>query len=304
MTDSSDLLEATRKDLARLLGAEPEEIVVTRSSSEAINIVIQGLPLQVGDEVVASDQDYTAVDQVLNQRARYDGIVVSRVSLPLDPADDEEIVRLFEAKITPRTRLILVSHLVHLSGQILPAAKLCALGRRHGIPVFVDAAHSFCQIDFSVDLNCDYLCASLHKWLGTPLGSGLLYVRKLERFGNRPDSIHAGIREAVRWHEALGTPVKQARLSYLQRSWTEPLRLVPGFRVLTPRAPGHSGALGLLAHESIPAEVLCERLMRENRIFTSVQKLPSVAGVRIVPGLPTSLKEITALLEALTELRN
>src|SRR2546430_8371557 len=171
--------------------------------------------------------------------------------------------------------------MIHVTGQILPAKNLCALARRHGIPVLVDAAHSFAQIDFSIrDLECDYLGASLHKWLGAPLGTGFLYVRKemirtlrplfgdthspaddirrLEHFGNRPDSVHAGLREAIRCHEALGTPVKQARLAHLHRSWAGPVRALPHFQVFTPRAQGRYGAIGLLALEGVAAQALSE----------------------------------------------
>jgi selenocysteine lyase/cysteine desulfurase len=320
--ESVGLLEAARTELARLAGADVEEIVITRNSSESINIVIQGIFLESGDEVVCSDQDYSAMDQVLEQRSRNEGIRLRRVALPLDPLDDDEIVRQFEAEITPRTRLICVTHLIHLTGQVLPVEKLCALARRHGIPVFVDAAHSFAQIDFSVGgMGCDYLCASLHKWLGAPLGTGLLYVKKdkiagvrplygdtqnpvdnirrLEHFGNRPDSANAGLREAIRWHWALGTAVKRARLAYLHRSWAEPLRTFPRFRVLTPRTAGRYGAIGLLTLEGVPVESLSEYLMKDHRIFTAVQKHPAVSGVRVTPGLPTSQEHISRLLAAL-----
>jgi len=317
--ESTNLLEAARSDLARMAGADAEEIVITRNASEALNIVIQGIALEPGDEVVCSDQDYTAMDQAWEQRARNEGIRLRRVTLPLDPGDDGEILRLFEAEITARTRLIHVTHMIHLTGQILPAEKLCALGRQRGIAVLVDAAHSFAQIDFSIRaLDCDYLGASLHKWLGAPLGTGLLYVRadrisslrplfgdthypvdnirRLERFGNRPDSAHAGIREAVRWHLALGTAVKQARLAHLHRTWAETLRSWPRFRVLTPQAAGRYGAIGLLSLDGAPAEALVDYLLEEHKIFTVAMKLRSETAVRVTPGLPTSRAHIDRLL--------
>jgi selenocysteine lyase/cysteine desulfurase len=320
--DSATLLEATRADVAGLLGASPEEVVITRSASEALNIVLRGFPLSAGDEVVASDQDYTAVNQALGHRVRTEGVAVRPAALPLDPTSDDEVVAAFEAQINPRTRLLVVTHMIHVTGQVLPVARLCALGRSHGVPVLVDAAHSFAQLDFSAQaLGCDYLCAALHKWLGAPLGSGLLFVRqdrigsleplfgdiempadnvrKLERFGNRPDSTFAGIREAVLWHRALGVAAKRERLLALQQSWTNRVATIPGFRVLTPRDPGRSGALGLVAHDRIPAQELVRRLMDEHNILTAVQKLPSVAGLRAVPGLPTPRGHLDRLVEAL-----
>jgi selenocysteine lyase/cysteine desulfurase len=321
-TDSALLLEAARRDLAQIAGTNPEEIVITRNASESLNLVIQGVALESGDEIVCSDQDYTAMDQAWEQRVRSEAIQLRRVSLPLDPSDDDEIIERFEAAITPRTRLLHVTHVIHLTGQVLPVEKLCALGRHRNIPVLVDAAHSFAQIDFSVSaLGCDYLGASLHKWLGAPLGTGVLFVRqdkisglrplfgdthhpaenirRLERFGNRPDSANAGLREAIRWHVALGVTLKQARLAYLQRSWSEAVRALPRFRVLTPRAPGRFGAIGLLTLEGVPADALCDYLMKEHQIFTAVQHLPSTSGVRITVGLPTPFSHVTRLLEAL-----
>jgi selenocysteine lyase/cysteine desulfurase len=320
--ESAGLLEAARADLARLAGVDADEIVITRNASEALNIVIQGVSLEAGDEIICSNQDYGAMDQAWDQRATTDRIRVRRVSLPLDPDDDEQILRLFEAEITSRTRLIMATHVIHLTGQVLPVEKLCALARRHGVSILVDAAHSFAQLDFSIgQLDCDYLGASLHKWLGAPLGTGVLYVRKdriaglrplfgdthypadnirrLEHFGNRPDSAHAGLREAIRWHNALGPVVKQARLAHLHRSWAEPLRKLSGFRVLTPRGAGRYGAIGLFTLDGMPAEALCDYLMKEHRIFTVVHRLPQVSGVRVTPGLPTSQEDIQRLLEGL-----
>jgi len=319
--ETEALLEAARTNLARLVGATPEEVAVTRNASEALNIVIHGLSLQPGDEVVCSDHDYTAVAQALATRENYDHIVVRPVALAHD-TEDTEIEARFAAQISPRTRLLVVTHLVHVTGQVLPLARLCALGRSQGVPVLVDAAHSFAQIPFRFDeLECDYLAASLHKWLGAPLGSGLLVVRReriadlrplfgeslskpgdirrFERFGNRPDAINAGISEAVKWHEALGTPVKQARLAHLQTLWTEPIRRVDGYRVFTPRAEGRFGAIGLVSHEDLSPEVLCRYLMEVHQIFTSVQSTPLVSGVRIVPGLPSSAQDVRKVAEAL-----
>jgi len=323
--DAEALFENARRELAQLAGVDPAEIVITRNASEALNIVIQGLALGAGDEVVCTNQEYTATDQAWDQRARQDGIRVRRVAVPLDPASDEEIIRLFEAEITDRTRVIEVPHLVHFTGQVLPVEKLGELARRRGLPILVDAAHSFAQLDFSIrELNCDYLAASLHKWLGAPLGTGLLYVRadriagvrpffgdthfaeenirKLERFGNRPDSAFAGIRTAIQWHHAIGgTAVKQARLAELQRSWTEPLRRHPRYRLLTPGAAGRHGAIGTFTLEGVPPEDVFNYLREQFGIFTVVQKSALYSGVRVTPGLPTSREHIVRLVEALTE---
>jgi selenocysteine lyase/cysteine desulfurase len=322
LTETANLLESARAELAQLAGVEREEVVITRNATEALNIVIQGFPLATGDEVVASDQDYDSMTQAWDQRARVDDVRIRRAAIPIDPADDAEVVRAFEAEITGRTRLLHVTHVIHTTGHVLPVAKLCALGKRRGIPVLVDAAHSFAHIDFSIrELDCEFLGTSLHKWLGSPLGTGMLFVRKdriptlrplfgdsrrdpgdirrLEHFGNRPDSAIAGLREAIRWHRALTTPVKYARLHSLQRSWTERVRAMPRFRLFTPKKPERHGAIGAFALEDAPAEKLCAYLQEKHSLFAAVQKVGAESVVRVTPGLPTSRGEIDRLVAAL-----
>jgi Selenocysteine lyase len=322
LNDSAPLLEAARADLGRVGGVEAGEVVITRNATEALNIVIQGFPLAGGDEVVASDQDYDSMTETWDQRAALDGVRVRRAKVPLHPVDDDEVVRAFEAEITVRTRLLHVTHVIHATGHVLPVAKLCELGRRRGIPVLVDAAHAFGQIDFSIrELGCEFLGTSLHKWLGAPLGTGMLFVRKdwihalrplfgssraaaddirrLEHFGNRPDSLLAGLREAVRWHETLTTPVKHARLHRLQRRWTEVVRAWPRFRVLTPEDPRRHGAIGALRMEGVEAKLLFEYLFERYGLYTSLQRIGGEGAVRITPGLPTTSDHIDRLLEGL-----
>ena len=322
LNDAARLLEAARTDLARMGGVDPSEIAITRNATEALNIVIQGFPLATGDEVVVSDQDYDSMAQAWDQRETLDGVRVRRARVPLDPVDDDDVLRAFEAEITARTKLLQVTHVIHATGQVLPVQKLCALGRRRGIPVLVDAAHAFGQIDFSIrELDCEFLGTSLHKWLGAPLGTGMLFVRKdrihsirplfgdtragvddirrLEHFGNRPDSLVAGLREAVRWHEALTTPVKQARLRKLQSRWADVVRTWPRFRMLTPADPRRHGAIGALRMEGVEAKTLFEFLLTRYGLYTSLQRVAGEDAVRITPGLPTTSGDIDRLLEGL-----
>ncbi len=314
--------EAARTDLARLAGASPEEVILTRNTTEAFNIILRGLPLARGDEIIHSDLDYGGVVEALEQRAQRDGVVLRPVSLPPEPSTDAEVIARFTAAITPRTRAILITHLINHTGQVLPAKALCALGRDHGLEVIVDAAHSFAQLAFTIsDLDCDYLGASLHKWLAAPLGTGLLYVRrsriaalvplysdtrqpvenirKLEHFGNRPDSAHRGLREAIRLHEAIGTPAKQARLSFLQHRWTSVARTLPGVRVLTPADLIRHGAIGAFTIEGREPTGIVERLMREHGIFVNAVDHPRARCVRVTPGLASSLEDLDRLVTAL-----
>lgn len=317
--------EAARADLARLAGADPAEIIITRNATEALNIVIHGLPLNRGDEIVCSTLDYGSMTEAWEQRARRDGLVLRRVDLPLDPASDADVIDRFAAVLTPRTRVLHLTHLVNFTGHVLPVAKLCALARARGIETIVDAAHSFAQIDFTpAALGCDYLGASLHKWLAAPLGTGLLYVkcdripalsplfgdteraagdiRKLEHFGNRPDSAPLGLREAIRWHDAFGgAAAKRARLLFLQRRWTDAARQLPHVQLLTPRDPSRHGAIGAFTIEGLSPRTIVDRLMHDHGIFVNAFDSP-IQAVRVTPGVHTPLFHLDRLVTALHSL--
>ncbi|MFO1451397.1 MAG: aminotransferase class V-fold PLP-dependent enzyme [Opitutaceae bacterium] len=314
--------EAARIDLARVAGADPEEVILTRNATEALAIVIRGLPLVSGDGIVHSDQDYPSVVEAIEQRARTEGLVAQMARLPLHPQNDDEVVRCYEAAVTPRTRAIVITHVINHTGQVVPVRAVAEMARRHRLQVIVDAAHSFGQLAYTVkDLDCDYLGSSLHKWLGAPLGTGLLFVRrdriealqplfpdtrlpvtnirKLEHFGNRPDSAHRGLREAIRWHESIGTAVKQARMNLLQRRWTSQARSLPRVKLLTPSDPTRHGAIGTFAVEGMEPETVVRRLLEGHRIFVNAVHHPVIRGVRVTPGLPSSVAEVDAFVEAL-----
>ncbi len=172
--------EGVRQQVARHWGVSPEEIAFTRNTSESLQICQFGHDLKPGDEVLTTDQDYPRMLATFRQRARREAIVLRQISIPVPCEDDDEIVRRYEQGITSRTRLILMCHVINLTGQILPVRKVVAMARRHGVPVIVDGAHGFAHIPFKLpDLDCDYYGTSLHKWLFAPHGTGLLYVRDL-----------------------------------------------------------------------------------------------------------------------------
>jgi selenocysteine lyase/cysteine desulfurase len=317
-TRSEALREEARAAVAETAGVNVDETALLRSSSEAINTVIRGLRLLPGDEIVASTADYSALDQILAQRVRDDGIVVRRVEIPEDP-DSPVTASSFEDLCTDRTRLIVVTHVLHVTGRILPALEVCRWARTQGIPVFVDAAHSFAQLDTAaIARETDFLCASLHKWLGAPVGNGLLVVRRnrlpelmplfgdvahpasdirrLERLGNRPDAPFEGLLEAVRWHRALTTELKQARLAYLHDRWAEAVR-GPGVALKSP-GRGKRAAIGLVSVEGITPAELARRLWEDDRLYTVPMKAAWGEALRIVPGLPTTAAQIDRLAAA------
>jgi len=316
---------AVRDRIAAIAGVQPQELIITRNTTESLDTVIGGFPWQAGDEAVMAAQDYGAMLDMFQLQARRAGIVNRVVSLPLDPRSDDEIVRLYEQAITPRTRLLMVCHMVNITGQILPVARIADMAHRHGVQVMVDGAHSFAHIEFSVpDLHGDYFASSLHKWLGAPLGAGILHVRKehiaslwptfadlskadddilkLNHTGTHPVHTDLGINDALDFHLAIGIQRKEARLRYLQHYWTDKVRGVPGVTLNTPADPARSCAIanvGLARHE--PA-ALAELLFDRYRIWTVAIDGAGVRGVRVTPHLFTSPADLDALVRALTEL--
>jgi len=229
--------ETVRERLARAWGVDPEEIAITRNSSESLQICQLGIDLKAGDEIMACTQDYGRMLTTFKQRARREGLTFNQFKLPIPCEDDAEILRLYEKAITPKTRLILMSHIINITGQILPVKKICDLARSKngGIPVVVDGAHALAHFQFKLsDLGCDYYGVSLHKWLFAPHGTGLLYVRrdkikglwpmqpseekldtdirKFEEIGTHPAANTLAIAEALAFHAGIGPERKFARL--------------------------------------------------------------------------------------------
>src|SRR6267143_1737406 len=171
--------ETIRTGLAELFGCDREEIAITRNASESLEILLMGLDLKAGDEVLTTTQDYGRMLTTLRQRERREGLKLKLIQIPIPPKNLDEITTAFEKGITNRTRLILMAHQINITGQITPVKAVCEMARAKGIETIVDGAHSFAQFDFKQkDLGCDYFGSSLHKWLFSPKGTGMLYVKR------------------------------------------------------------------------------------------------------------------------------
>ena len=167
-----------RQRLAELAGCPSHSLAITRNASESLETIIFGLPLHAGDEVVLSKQGYPNMIHAWQQRARRDGIVLRWLDFELPQENGDYFVKQYQSAIGPRTKLLHVTHVINWTGQVLPVARIAQLAEGSDIEVLVDGAHSFAQLEYQIpDLACDYFGTSLHKWLGAPFGTGLLYVR-------------------------------------------------------------------------------------------------------------------------------
>ncbi|AQG81028.1 aminotransferase class V-fold PLP-dependent enzyme [Spirosoma montaniterrae] len=313
-----------RRLVAEVAGCSVSELIITRNTTESIDTVIAGLDWKPGDEAVMALQDYGAMLDMFRLQARRYGVVNRIVSVPNHPTSDDELVALYERALTPRTKLLLISHIINITGQILPVKKICAMARQKGVQTIVDGAHALAHIPFRVDeLGCDYYASSLHKWLSVPLGAGMLYVRKdriaglwplfgdssfadddirkLNHTGTHPVHTDLAIADAVAYHNRLGGSLKENRLRYLQRHWTEPVRNLSNIRLNTPADPLRACAIANVGVVGMPPATLAKTLLSRFGIWTvAIDNEPAgVQGVRITPGLFTSLADVDALVKAL-----
>ncbi|MEZ5042194.1 MAG: aminotransferase class V-fold PLP-dependent enzyme [Saprospiraceae bacterium] len=316
--------QGVKQQLANFMGCSTEELVITRNTTESLDTVIAGLDFEAGDEAILCDQDYGSMQQAFQQRSKRHGLVLKWVDLPLHPKSDSEIVERYEKAITAKTKVMLVTQLINISGQVLPVRKICDMAHSHGVEVIVDGAHAIAHLDFKIpDLDCDYFGASLHKWLCCPLGAGVLFIkkekiakvwplfgdvhfpaddiRKLEHIGTHPVSTNLTISNALRFHQLIGSSRKQARLHYLKDYWTAKVEDLPKVILNTPLTADRSCAIANIAIEGMTPDELANYFYDKHRIFTVAIDREAVKGVRVTPHLYTRLEDLDQFVKAIKE---
>lgn len=311
--------------LATTVGCSAEELTLTRNTTESLDIVITGKHWQAGDETIMAEQDYGSIIEALKHVSNRYGVVNKMISVPNHPSSDEEIVNLYANAITPKTKLILVSHIINITGQILPIRKICDMAHAKGVEVLVDGAHAIAHFQFKIsDLNCDYYGSSLHKWLSTPLGAGLLYVKKermpdiwplivgwekdpykmlrISHTGTHPAHTDLTIADSIDYYNMIGAERKEARLRYLQQYWTSRVRNHPKIILNTPVEPKRSCGIANVGIEGMKPGDLAKRLLEEHKIFTVAIDGANVFGCRITPNVYTTIAELDQFVAALKKL--
>jgi selenocysteine lyase/cysteine desulfurase len=317
--------EPLRQKLAELAGCNAEEIAINRNATEALNTVIYGLDLKAGDEVIGTKQDYPNMIQAWRQRAAREGIVYKQLSFNFPIENDEIIVDTFEKAITPKTKIIHITHIINWVGQILPVQKICAMARSKGIETIVDGAHSFALLDFTIpSLDCDYFGTSLHKFLSAPIGSGMLWIkqnkiekiwpllcndkpnskdiRKFETLGTRSFPIEQGIGEAINFQQAIGNKRKEERVRYLKNYWVEKVIHLPKVKIHTSLNPKYSCAIAGISIEGMTPTQLGNALFEPYKIHTTSIVWENISCVRITPHVYTRLQDLDKLARAIKEI--
>lgn len=315
--------------VAGLIGCGLDEITLTRNATEALLALITGYNrLRPGDTVIYSDLDYDAMQAGMVSLRQRRGVDVIRIDLP-EPASHQGLIDAYEQALQahPKTRLLLLTHLTHRTGLILPVAEITAMARQRGVDVIVDAAHSIGLVDFTADtLGADFVGYNLHKWIGAPVGVGVLYIRR----GRVPDidpspgemeaapdniraRIHTGTRDlaamlavpdAIDFHQSIGTSRIAARLRHLRDLWAEPLRDHPAYEILTPTDPRLTGGLTSFRRRGVTGDkenaAIAQTLLERYGIFTVHRTgLSRGACVRVTPALFNQEADVEKLLAAL-----
>ena len=322
-TRQTEMREKVRKTLADYAGVQTDELILTRNTTESMNIIIQGIKLEKGDEILRTNLEYPNIIQALDMRERRFGTKVRIVDVPIHPKSQQEIVDMVIGAVNKKTKVILISHMVFLNGQVFPVKEVCAKAREMGLETIVDGAHSFSHVDMDVsEIGCDYYGSSLHKWLGAPLGNGLLYVKKgnaerlwplygdtaydddnimkLEHLGTRPCSDQNGIIPAVDFNLEIGKKEKSERLKFLQMRWASELKDNKNIILNTPLGEGQSYGIANVGVKNLHPSELADKLFDDHNIFTvPIDDDRGIRGVRVSPNLYSTVEDIDKFIEAM-----
>jgi selenocysteine lyase/cysteine desulfurase len=321
--------EAARLAVAAAVGAAPEEVALTRGATEALQLLIGGYnKLQPGDTVLYSDLDYDSMQYAMNWLKERRGVNVVKFSIP-EPASRAAVLQTYQKVLAdhPKAALLLLTHVSHRTGLVMPVAEIAGLARARGVDVVLDAAHSWGQIDFKVqDLGVDFIGFNLHKWIGAPLGVGFIYVAKsrladMDRAMGDEDwaptdirsRVHTGtynfasvlaLPGALALHQQIGPRAKALRLRHLRDYWVSRVRGFKGLEILTPDEPGMAAGITSfrLAGKGTAADnnAIVAQLRDQFGVFT-VRRAGVAKGqcIRVSPAIYTSEADLDRLVQAL-----
>jgi isopenicillin-N epimerase len=320
--------EAIRAKLAAFINASPDEVALTSNTTEGLNLVINGLDLKPGDEVLTSNLEHPGLLGPLTLKEKRAGIVVKKVDLPVAPKRVDEIVGAFAAAITPKTRLISLSHTVFITGLISPLKELSRLAHDKGLLIMADSAHGIGMLDLDMKaLGIDFFASSPYKWLGTPTGIGLLYVRKeacdkvwptivstgwesqsraakLDPSGQRADAMLFALDEALNFNNRIGRSRIERRIKALAARLKRGLAGVPGVEIHTPLDPYLSAGLTAFSTGEVEAARIVDYLREKNNLVvrTVGSREAGTYGIRVSTPIFVSTREVDMVIEGVRTL--
>jgi selenocysteine lyase/cysteine desulfurase len=317
--------EIVREGLSNLINASQEEVAILRNATEALNNIIFGVDLEAGDEVVLSRQDYTKAVQSWKQRELRDKIKLVWVDIT-GKESNLELIEKYTASFSEKTKVINLTHVINWNGQVLPVEEIIAIAKKRNIQILLDAAHSFGLLEVDAKkLGCDFMVTALHKWLGGPIPSALLYVRKEKiskvwPLASSSDPFSANIRKfeelsiqllpnilglgyAIDFHAKVGRANKEARLRHLRRFWSDQVKDLKGLKFNTPLKEEQCCVIVNIILENWEPSKLEAELFRRFKIHTTTVLTKNLEGIRVTPNIYTGKQELEVFIKALFELQ-
>jgi isopenicillin-N epimerase len=320
--------EAVRAKLAAFINASSDEVSLTTNTTEGVNIIVNGLDMKEGDEVLVTSLEHPGHINPWRLKEKRAGIKIVEVPMPLFPKSTDEIVAAFEAAITPRTRIISISHTVFITGLIMPLKELSALAHDRGLLILADSAHGIGMLDLDMKAaGVDFFMSSPYKWLGAPTGIGLLYVRKealdkvwptivssgwdtakgaakLDPQGQRSDAFVFALDEAMNFQNRIGRTRVERRIKVLAGRLKQELAKVPGVKVHTPVDPYLSAGLTAFSMTGADPAKLVDYLREKHNLVvrTTGNRQAGTYGVRVSTPIYVSTKEVDMVVDGVKTL--
>ena len=306
-----------RSKLGAMLRVSPEEIAITRNTSEGSNIIVTGIDLKPGDEVIITDHNHPSNNDSWKVRAKREGFIVKSLPVPIPARSADELISSIERAITPRTKAIAVTHLTSTTGILYPARAIGELAKKHGCFFHLDGAQTFGAIEVNLrEIGCDSYSASAHKWLMGPLEAGILYIRderipqiwpsivtagwadnlkgarKFEVFGQRDDPRVVALEAAVDFLQMIGIPKIEARMRALASRAKTQLAQLPDVQMKTNIEPELSAGVVKFRLRSVPTQRAYDNLWQKNRLAIAMTASGDAEGLRLSPHIYNSFEDI------------
>jgi len=316
-----------KNKLAKFVNAGVDEVAITRNTTEGMNLVPSGIDFKKGDEIIMSTQEHPGgYNPIRLAEKRYD-LKIIEVPLGVPPKSVDEIINDFKNAITSKTKVIMVSHTNFITGLIFPTKELSEITRKKNIILVVDSAHGIGMLNLDMKkLGIDVFASSAYKWLGTPTGCGLLYVRKevqdriwpniasggwdgegcsrFETLGQRADPLIFAFGEAMDFHNKIGRGRIERRIRTMSDHLKKELKKIPGVRIHTSDDPYLSAGLTAFSIEGVKPQTIVDYVREKYNIVirTIGRDRDKTSGVRVSTNIFVSLKQVNLLLEGINYL--
>lgn len=315
--------EEARIRAAQFIGASPEEVTLLRNTTEGLTIVAYGLDMKPGDEVLMSNLEHPSGIYPWKLREKRYGIKIKEVTINTPTRSKDEILTAISDGITPRTRVILISHAVYKTGLIAPLKEICRLAKDKNVLVCADGAHCIGMLNLDMhDLGVDFYANSGYKWLGAPTGTGIFYVRrdlqkdlwpniveaewenpavgalKYSYVGRIADPLPIALGEALHFQTNIGKPRIERRIKTLAAYLKEEAAKIPNVQVLTPTDTELSGGLTVLGLQGMRNDQFVNYMLEKHNLVIT-RTLNERNAIRVSTHIFISFKQIDTLLEGL-----